>query len=223
MLLLPAAVTADSLRAFNAKYQLYRGDMYVANSKLRLENADAHWRWRLSTRARGIYAMFTDKKPVSETTFAIDGDQIRLQQIRISDKSDKKKLETARFDWQTGLVDVSRKGKQKQHPLAEAVYDFQSIHWLATRMLEQQHENRRIKFYYKGKLIQSNFVYLGIESLKTADQQKKSHVFEQEISRSKSKITYYYDTDNPMLPLRIETRKSGESPTVMILESVEWL
>ena len=223
LLFLPFAAAGDSLRAFNAKYSLYRGDMYVADSKLKLEATDAHWRWQLSTRARGVYALFTDKKPVSETTFTVVDDQIQLRQIKISDKSDKKHLETADFNWQKSSLAVLRKGKQKQHSLTRAVYDFQSIHWLAGNLLKQQLNSIRINFYYKGKLIESDYAYLGINKLKLNKTEKPSHVFEQDIKRSKSKIRYYYDIDNPLLPLRIETLKSGESPTVMVLQSVKWL
>ena len=42
------------------------------------------------------------------------------------------------------------------------------------------------------------------------------------IVRSNSKIKYFYDAENPLLPLRIEKLESGESPTVLTLREVEW-
>jgi hypothetical protein len=47
-------------------------------------------------------------------------------------------------------------------------------------------------------------------------------VFEQVIVRSNSKIKYYYDANNPLLPLRIEKLESGESPAILSLREVNW-
>ena len=40
--------------------------------------------------------------------------------------------------------------------------------------------------------------------------------------RSDSRIKYYYDVENPLLPLRIEKLESGDSPTVLSLQQVDW-
>ena len=37
-----------------------------------------------------------------------------------------------------------------------------------------------------------------------------------------AKIKYYYDAENPLLPLRIEKLESGESPSVLSLQKVDW-
>ena len=222
LLILPASVMADSLRAFSASYNLYRGGLHIANTELRLERAGDIWRWRLSTKARGVFSWFSRKHPQTETTFYQDENHVRLQQITISDSADEKKFENADFDWVNGQLNVLRKGKQKQLPLNGDVYDFQSIHLLAASMMRQQLKSTTIDFYHKGKLIKSRFVYGG-KSLVDVDGRKiESNIYEQVITRSKAKIKYYYDAEHPMLPLRIETLESGKSASIMTIQTVDW-
>ena len=223
LLVLPATAGADSLRTFSASYSLFSGGMHIANSKLSLEQTGDGWRWRLSTKARGFYAMFTDKQPVSETTFNLHENGVRLQQIKISDSGDEKKNEIARFDWENGQLQIERKGKQKQLPISEDVYDFQSIHLLAAAMRQQQLKSMTVDFYKRGKLVKSRFVYGGKGMVNVDGKKMESNIYEQVITRSNSKLKYYYDAENPILPLRIETLKSGDSPTVMMIQSVDWL
>ncbi len=222
LLIIPATAGAVSLRAFSASYSLFSGGMHVANTKLSLEQTGDSWRLRLSTKARGIYAMFTKKQPVSETTFNLHEKGVRLRQIVTSDLGDEKKYELATFDWESGQLEVQRKGKQKQLPISEDVYDFQSIHLLAAAMRQQQLKSMTVDFYKRGKLVKSRFVYGGKGMVNIDGKKIESNIYEQVITRSNSKLKYYYDAENPMLPLRIETLESGKNSTVMVIQSVDW-
>ncbi len=222
LLVLPASVMADSLRAFSASYSLYRGGLHIANSELKLERAGNSWRLSMSTEARGIFSWFNRAQAISETTFRQDENHIRLQRITIFDSTNKKKFESADFDWENGQLDVLRKGKQKQLPLRNDVYDFQSIHLLAASMWQQQLNNITIDFYHKGKLIKSRFVYSGKGLVNVDGRKIESNIYEQVITRSNAKIKYYYDAEHPMIPLRIETLESGESPSIMTIQTVDW-
>jgi hypothetical protein len=73
--------------------------MHIAVAQLSLQGSDGLWRWRLTTKARGIYALFIDKSPYSETSFTQNNNDIQLQQIVVADSADKKKHESAIFDW----------------------------------------------------------------------------------------------------------------------------
>ena len=218
----PGQAAEIPLRAFNASYDLYQGGMHVAISELSLQPSDESWQWRMSTQARGIYALFTNKIPYSETTFTQTHDSIRLQQIVIADSSDKDKYESAKFDWDKGKIEVLRRGKQKQLPLNASVYDYQSIHLLAASMGARQQANMTFDFYRKGKLAKSRFVYSGEGKVAIDGETIKARIYEQMIVKSNSKIKYYYDAGNPLLPLRIEKLEPGESTTVLTLSKIEW-
>lgn len=210
------------LRAFTASYDLYHSGMHIAVARLSLQGSDGLWRWRMTTKARGIYALFIKKSPYSETSFTQENNDIQLQQIVVTDSADKKKYESASFDWNKRSIAVLRRGRQNQLPLEAEVYDLHSIHLLTAEMHQQQMKNTTVDFYLKGKLVKSRVVYNGEGNVEIDGKSIDALIFEQVIVRSNSKIKYYYDANNPLLPLRIEQLESGESPTILSLRDVEW-
>jgi len=218
----PKLAAEVPLRAFNASYDLYQSGMHIAVTQLSLQGSNGLWRWRMTTKARGIYAFFIDKRPYSETSFTQNNNDIQLQQIVVTDSADKKKHESANFDWNKGNIVVLRRGKQDQIPLNAEVYDYHSIHLLTAAMHLQQLKNTTIDFYMKGRLVKSRVVYSGEANVDINGKSIGALVFEQVIVRSNSKIKYYYDANNPLLPLRIEKLESGESPTILSLREVTW-
>lgn len=211
------------LRAFNATYDLFQGGMHIGEAELSLKRSGDQWRWRMQSRSRGIYSLFISKQPFTETTFAQERDEIRLQQILIGDSKNEMPRETALFDWANSALRVERRGKQRQIELTTGVYDYQSIHLLAAIMIQQQQDKQTVDFYRKGSLVKSRLVYGGKGKVSIDGKDIGANIFEQIIVRSNSKLKYYYDAENPLLPLRIEKLESGESPTVLSLLKVEWL
>jgi hypothetical protein len=227
MLMLSLSVTAMAaevpLRAFTASYDLKTKGMNIGITKLSLEPVNELWRWRLSARARGIYSMFVRNKPFSETTFSHNQDQVRLQQIVISDENDKDEYESASFDWNSGYMQVMRKGKRSSVALTTGVYDYQSIHLLAAAMQLQDLKNATVRFYRKGKLVESRLTFRGKGSVKIGGKDIEARIYEQVTSGSKTRVKYFYDQKNPLLPLLIERRRGDDSPTTLKLREVEWL
>ncbi len=221
--LIPPAYAADvPLRPFSASYDLLKGKRHIADTEIRLERAGEHWRWSSLTTAHGIYAWFTRKQPYTETSFSQSGGEFWISEILITDARKKKNPEMARFDWNKGEMEVLRKGKRKQFQLRAAVYDYQSIHLLAAVMGQQQLETTTIDFYRKGKLVKSELAYSGRQSLEISGQTRDANVYEQVVATSKSRIRYFYDTEKPLLPLRIEKLEAGEKPTILNLRQVDW-
>ena len=229
-LLLSIALTAStgvmaaevSLRAFTASYDLTKSGIKLGTVELSLEPLEQVWRWRLITRPSGLLAMATSKKPYSETTFIREHDQIRLQQILITDENDSKNLESASFDWKSRKMEVLRKGKRSSVNLITEVYDYQSIHLLATAMLLQQLNEMTFTFYRKGKLVESRLVYHGKGSVKVGDRDTNANIFVQTTSGSKTTVKYSYDRQNSLLPLLVESRKGDDAPSTMTLRKVDW-
>lgn len=210
------------LRPFSASYDLYQGGMHLGVMDLSLERQQEAWRWVSITRARGIYKLFTDKQPYAETRFARFGEHFRVTEINLGEHGGEQPEENARFDWNEGRLDVLRKGKRRELALADGVYDYQSIHLLAASMGEEQLEKSTIDFYRKGKLVKSRFVFSGRQSVNVGDDSIEANVYEQVVARSNSKIKYFYDAQNPLLPLRIEKLEAGDSPSILALRKVEW-
>jgi hypothetical protein len=217
-----ARATEVPLRAFTASYDLTTRGMNLGTTTLSLEPVKELWRWRLTTQARGIYSMFIDKKPYSETTFSHNQDQVRLQQIVIADENNKDKYESASFDWKSGKMQVIRKGKHASVALTTGVYDYQSIHLLAAAMQLQELENATVSFYRKGKLVESRLKFRGKGSIEIGGKDIDARIYEQTTAGSKTRVKYYYDPKNPLLPLLIERRRADDSPSTLKLREVEW-
>ncbi|MDH3389708.1 MAG: DUF3108 domain-containing protein [Gammaproteobacteria bacterium] len=222
LLAAPGLVADVTLRSFNASYDLFKGGMRIGTTDLRLQRSGERWRWSSLTRARGIYAWFTDKQPYIETTFSQADSEIQLHEILVGDADKERNTESARFDWSGGTINVLRKGKQRQLQLGDGVYDFQSIHLLAAAMGQHQVTSTTVDFYNRGKLVKSRLVFSGEDRVSVDGRSLEARVYEQLIVQSNSKIKYYYDADNPLLPLRIEKLESGESPVILTLRGVEW-
>ncbi len=222
ILLTPAHANELSLRPFKASYDIYESGMHVAVSELRLQRNGDDWRYRSLTRARGIFAWFTKKQPLAETTFSVSESNLRLREIVIGDAGTEKTSEAARFDWSEGKAEVMRKGKRKQLALDGDVYDYQSIHVLAASMGRQRRDQATVNFYRKGRLRKSYVVHRGERRISVNGKGMAAIAYEQVIDKSSTKMIYYYDADNPQLLLRVEKFKSGKSPTVMTLSKIEW-
>ncbi len=196
--------------------------MHMANSSIELARNGDRWHWRMLVKARGIYALFTKKEPLVETLFMPDADDLRLHRITVSDAGSGKSNESASFDWSAGELEVNRKGKRRTLPLAEGVYDQQTIHWLAAAMLARQQQSLTVSFYRKGKLDSATLNYMGTGNVDLDGTKRPAQIFTQRTRRGKSRLRIFYDADNPLLPLRIEKVESGDTPAVLQLESVDW-
>ena len=168
--------------------------------------------------------MFYDKKPYTETTFLFERDSMRLQKIELSDDEsiDEKDYESANFDWQAAQMNVLRKGTQRQARLTSEVYDYQTIHLLAARMQSEQRKKATVGFYRKGKVVDSKLVYQGTEAIEFDGKTIDARVYRQTVKGSKTVSRYFYDARNPLLPLRVESQKEDDSPTILRLSNVSW-
>lgn len=218
------AATEIPLRAFSASYDLYRSGLHFATAELSLAPVGNRWRWRLTTEARGIYAMLYPAKPYTETTFGFDEGMLRLQSVVLSDANDEdtEDYESARFDWGKGTLKTLRKGKREKRTLTAEVYDYQSIHLLAARMQSRQLQQATVSFYRKARLAESTLVYQGETTVEIDGSDTPARLYQQGIEGSSTVTRYYYDTRHPWLPLRVETQKRDDSPTILRLRRVEW-
>ena len=222
LLFAPAVGAELPLRAFTATYDLQQGSLSLGTATLSLEPLENTWRWRLTTRARGIYALFIHKKPYSETTFSHNPDEMRLLRITVADDKDDSRAESASFDWKRRRLNVVRKGKTSQLALNSSVHDYQSIHLLAADMQLRQRQVSDVKFYRKGKLIDSRLTYIGEDRVEIEGREISAHLYQQTFDRSQTQIDYFYDADNPLLPVLIERRESGDKPSILRLRQVSW-
>lgn len=219
---LPLQAAELPLRAFTATYKVKASGMTLGIARLSLEPREQQWRWYLTTEVSSFVSLFVSDQPYSETVFVQQDGRLLLQSIIIGDENDRKDIETADFDWQNGSMKVLRKGKNKNRKLTTDVYDLQSIHLLAAAMQLSNQRDSRVQFYRKGKLIEARLLYLGEENLKVDGKSVATKIYEHSISGADESLKYYYDQENPVLPVLIQSNESGKSKSSMKLLDVEW-
>jgi len=205
-----------TIAAFSATYKLYKGESEVGESELSMQLSDRRVRWQLSSRATGIYAILSNKKPYSESILKRAGDSYQLASIQVSDDGKDKPEESALFDWQKKTIEVERKGKSRVLDLGNAVFDYLSIHWFSAQMTLDATKQSTVAFYRKGKLVKSTLKLIGVSEVNLGSQTRSLRLYEQSFENSKTRYHYYYDLQNPSLPIKIERIKPGKDNTTLI-------
>lgn len=221
-LAMPAIAEDLSLTPYQAVYTLYRGSLNVANSKLSLERSGRYWRWRQTSKARGIYSLLSNKTLYAETTLLQLDHRYRIHNILLTDDGDGDRFENARFNWNNQQIDIQYKNKRYVESVPGDVYDSHSIHLLTAQMLKQNLQESDFFFYRRGKLAKSRLKRIGKSTLKINNKPVEVLVFEQITEASKSKLKYFYDPEKPLLPVKIERTRPQKKTMVMVLQSVEW-
>jgi hypothetical protein len=218
----PSLATDITLTPFQASYALYRGGLNVASSELSLEQSGRYWRWRQTSKPKGIYALFSNINLYAETTLLRLDDEYKIHNILLSDEGDDQRFENARFDWDKRQIDIQYKNKRYIESMPDEVYDSHSIHLLTAHMLKQNIEGSDFNFYRRGKLAKSHLKRTGKSTLEINRKMIEVLVFEQTTEGSRSKLKYFYDPQKPLLPIKIERTKPEKKTTIMLLRSVEW-
>ena len=223
MFLAAPGLAADiALTSYQASYALYRGGLNVASSELSLEQTGRYWRWRQTSKPKGIYALFSNNNLYAETTLLRHDDQYKIHNILLSDEGDDKRYENARFDWNNQQIEVQYKGKRYFETTSGEVYDSHSIHLLTAHMLKQKIQESDFYYYRRGKLAKSHLKRIGKSTLEINQKQINVLIFEQTTQGSRATLKYFYNPDKPLLPIKVERTKPGKKTTIMLLRSVEW-
>ncbi len=205
---------AQDIKPFKAEYKVFRGNSYIANSKLSLQNQQGEWIWRIDTKARGIYKWLTRKKPYIETRMQKIGRKLELLLESSGDYPDKLPKWSSWFDHSGKLIYSMKNGKIKKQKLPEDVYNFHSIHLLYPQMLQRNEQQKTVNFFKNGKLLKSTLILEKNVELSNKKQRMVVDKLIQKFSGSKKYFIYYYRGDT-LAPLKIEQINPGKGTSVM--------
>jgi hypothetical protein len=86
------------LRAFEAEYRVVNGSLRVATTVLRLEDRPRGWRYRMTTEADGVFALFLDGAIEDDAAFELHEREIRPLRYRHDEPGSEDDVEMD-FDW----------------------------------------------------------------------------------------------------------------------------
>jgi hypothetical protein len=218
----PSMAEGLRLQAFDANYSLHVAGLHIGDSKLSLSQSGDLWRWQSISEPRGFYSLLTQKKPYSETRFSLNTGRHLIQNILRSDEGDKDTYETAHFNWQSKQAKILRQKAINTASLSGDVYDYHSINWLVSNMMNAQKTELEVDFYLDGEVVKSIVKRIDNQSIDMAGQKVSAWVYEQRTSNSNSKLQYSFNPAKPLVPLKIEKLKPGEKNGILLLESVIW-
>lgn len=220
LLLIAVNAQAFNLQPFQARYHVYRGNTYVANSDFSLQPEKSEWVWKMKAKPRGIYSWLTRKKPFAETRMQKNQQQIQLLLERTGDYPDKPAKKNTWFDHQNKIIYSMNKQKISKLNLPHDIYNYHSVHLLYPQMLENNETRHTIHFYKSGKVLESTLV---LEKQVELDSKKDKMVVDkvtQSFKKSKKKLIYYYQ-GNTLAPLKIEQINPGKDSSIMWRVSIK--
>lgn len=207
-------VQALSLQPFEADYQVYRNDSYVANAHFSLKKKKGEWLWYMKTRPIGIYSWLTRKRPFAESHMQETSLGPRLFLLHSGDYSKKPPKTSSWFDYRRKTIYYMKGEKISQIELPETVYDYHSVHLLHPHMLSTGQLQTGINFYKKGKLLKSTLTLEKDLKISVEQSSKTVDKITQTFENSPKKMIYYYQGDT-LAPLKIESLKPGKEKVIM--------
>ncbi len=205
---------AQALQPFDVDYQVYYGDSHVADSHMTLQKKQQNWIWRIDTRARGFYRLFTHKKPYTETRMQVINQTLKLLLQYSGDYPDKPPKQSSWFDYSGKLIYSKDGDKTKTFALPDNIYNFHSIHLLYPQMLKQGIDTLTINFFKSGAPLKSTLKLEKGVLVKNRGKTFNADKVTQTFAGSNKYFIYYYTPDT-LAPLIIEQIKPGKQKTMM--------
>ncbi|MDH5355967.1 MAG: DUF3108 domain-containing protein [Gammaproteobacteria bacterium] len=208
------------IRPFNAEYTLYKSGLKVGEATLSLDKNDNGLRWRLTSEATGVYALFNSKKPLSVSIMERYGKDFRLARIQLFITRAEQPAESVHLNWSKQQANIKREHTSQFIALKNTVYDYLSIHWLAAQLTINKGAHSVFDFYRKGGLVQSKLELIGQVELDLNGRVQTMTKYRHSFPGASNSYEYYYGIDNPSLPLKIEKFKKGKTSSIMLFKGL---
>ncbi len=212
------SIANDLLKPFEVNYKLYKSGLSVAQITVILQQQEDLWLWRSDMRPASWISLFSDNRSFNKTQFMLEDEALRLKRIDLGKQANNEIVESAVFDWASRQMTTERKGKTREIPVTNPVYDYQSIHLLAGELQRSASDSKQVDFYRKGKLTTATMQHKGQEVLDYGPAQQQVEVFTLQRADSDEMLTYFYSPDQLLYPVRVEHSGPDSSGYIIILQ-----
>ncbi len=224
----PAPVAADpAIRAYSAVYQIQYKGRTVGRSEfsVRYDTSRGVYRFSSSSALRGLLKFFVAPRAVVERSeFVSEAGRIMPLEFWYEDGSrrgaDNFHLQ---FDWDNGLTIAETEEGRKEFPLPPGTLDRGTIQ--VQLMLDMARPGPLGSYTLADEDGLRTYDYRADADtlLETPLGRLATQAFIQERAGSSRRVLLWAAPELHYLPARIEQERGGETQTVLLLESVEWL
>ncbi len=224
----PAPVASDpAIRTYSAVYQIqYKGkNVGRSESSVRYDTSSGIYRFTSSSTFRGLLKFLVAPKPVVERSeFVSEAGRITPLDFWYEDGSRQGKGNFhIRFDWDSGLAIAETEAGRQEFPLQRGALDRGTIQ--VQLMLDLARSGRLGSYTLADEdgLRTYNVQAVADTLLETPLGELATQALIQERAGSSRRLLLWAAPELHYLPARIEQERNGETRTVLLLESVEWL
>lgn len=220
ILIIPALVYcsnafAQQLEPFDVHYQVFRNGTHMADASYKLSNRHGLWTWRMEMQPRGLYQLFTRKKPFTETQALITENGLKLISETAGDYQNRPARKASWIDHdQLRIYYASDKGQNKL-AFSGDLYNHDTIHLLTSGFKQAQNDAVQTSLYHQGKIQEAGIDY----QLDISETFKNISISGNQITvrldNSGKSMKYLYD-ETSLAPLKIEQQNKDDEKIVMI-------
>ena len=223
----PAPVAADpAIHAYSAVYELHYKDNRVGTSEfsVRYDSTRGVYRYSSSSALRGIRRIIAPGTVVERSEFVSEAGRITPLEFWFEDGSRRGEDNFhIRFDWDNGIAITETAEGRKEFPLAHGTLDRGTMQ--VQLMLDMARHGALGSYTVLDEDGPRTYDYRADADalLETPFGSLSTQAFIQEREGSSRRELLWSAPELHYLPVRLEQERNGETRTMMLLESVEWL
>ncbi len=223
----PAPVAADpAIRAYSAVYQLYYNDKRVGTSEfsVRYDTSRGVYLFSSSSAARGVLRVIRPRPVVERSEFVSEAGRIKPLEFWFEDGSRRGHDNFhILFDWDNETAVAETEEGRQEFPLAPGTHDRGTMQ--VQVMLDMARPGPLGSYTLADDDGPKTYDYRADEgtTLETPFGSLSTQAFIQESAGSSRRLLLWAAPELHYLPARIEQQRNGETRSVLLLESVEWL
>ncbi|MEE8093078.1 MAG: DUF3108 domain-containing protein [Gammaproteobacteria bacterium] len=223
----PAPVAADpAIRAYSAVYEVHYNNKRVGTSEfsVRYDTSRGIYRFSSSTAARGVLKIIRPRPIVERSEFVSEAGTITPLEFWFEDGSRRGHDNFhILFDWDNEVAVAETEDGRQEFPLAHGTLDRGTMQIQVMLDMAQPGSLGSYTLTDDDGLTTYDYRADGDTLLETPYGSLSTQAFIQERAGSSRRLLLWAAPELHYLPVRIEQQRDGETRSVLVLESVEWL
>ncbi len=223
----PAPVAADpAIRAYSAVYELYYKDRHVGTAEIsvRYDTSRGIYRFSSSSVSRGLLKIIVPRPIVERSEFVSEAGSITPLEFWFEDGSRRGHDNFhILFDWDNEVAVAETEEGPQEFPLAHGTLDRGTMQVQLMLDMAQPGSLGSYTLADDDGLTTYDYRADGDTLLETPYGSFSTQAYIQERAGSSRRLLLWAAPELHYLPVRIEQQRDGETRSVLVLESVEWL